>query len=75
MPLSNLKTTIEAAVRLQCSRRYIATLVKRKKLEPAAKLPGKTGAYLFAEAELERFERCRNAACCTSAAHAEDAAA
>lgn len=69
MPLSNLRTTTEAARRLECTSRWISTLVKRRDLEPAAKLPGKTGAYLFTETELERYERERAAA---HAAHAAD---
>lgn len=55
MPVSNLKTTSEAASRLRTTPRYIATLVKRGKLEPATKLPGRTGAYLFSVDELERY--------------------
>jgi excisionase family DNA binding protein len=74
MPLSQMKTTTEAARRLKCTPRYIATLVKRKRLTPAHKLPGRTGAYLFADDELARYEDERNA-CGTPAAHAEGAAA
>lgn len=74
MPLSQLRTlrtTTEAAERLCKTPRYIAQLVARAKLAPALKLPGKTGAYLFSEAELERYEREHG----TSAAAAAEAAA
>ena len=52
MPLSHLRTTTEAARRLEVTSRWISTLVKREDLEPAIKLPGKTGAYLFTTDEL-----------------------
>jgi hypothetical protein len=69
MPLSHLRTTTEAARRLEVTSRWISTLVKREDLEPAIKLPGKTGAYLFTTDELERYAAERDAA---HAAHAAD---
>ena len=62
MPLSNLRTTTEAAQRLEVTSRWVARLVQRHELEPAVKLPGKTGAYLFTTDELERYAAERAAA-------------
>lgn len=72
MPLSNLKTSAQAARKLGVTVRYVSTLVARGKLEPAAKLPGETGAYLFADAELDRYLDARAP---KSAAHAANVAA
>lgn len=44
--------TAEAAERLQVSVRTIHRLVARGELTPVAKLPGSTGAYLFARADI-----------------------
>lgn len=59
MLLGNHRTSSQAASQLGTTTRYIATLVQRGKLEPAGKLPGKTGAYLFDAAEVERYAEAR----------------
>jgi hypothetical protein len=72
MALGNLRTSSQAAKLLGTTQRYVVTLVERGKLTPADKLPGKTGAYLFAVDELERFRTARNG---DAAEHAAGAAA
>lgn len=73
MPLSKLRTTAEAAVRLNYTPRYVAKLAAAGKLQPLRKLPGRTGDYLFAEDELARYEASRPGR--DAAAHAAEAAA
>ena len=55
-------TTAEAAEILGVDRTTVSRLVKRGDLEPAMKLPGKTGAYLLARADVERLRRERSSA-------------
>lgn len=49
---ADLLGTTEAAERLGVSVRTIHRLVARGHLTPATKLPGSTGAYLFAAADV-----------------------
>lgn len=54
VPMSHdLLGTTEAAERLGLSVRTIHRLVARGHLSPATKLPGSTGAYLFAAADVD----------------------
>lgn len=48
-----LVTTRDVALALGVSTREVARRVERGELEPAAKLPGLRGAYLFAPEVLE----------------------
>lgn len=45
--MSKLLTTVETADRLGKSARAVIRMVERHELEPARKLPGLRGAYLF----------------------------
>lgn len=45
-------TTAQVAARLGSHPRHVLRLVDRGALEPTAKLPGKTGAYLFDAADV-----------------------
>ena len=55
MPNLSLLTSREAAARMGCDIRTIHRLVARGQLVPAAKLPGETGAYLFAPNDVDRL--------------------
>lgn len=57
-----LLATREAAERLGVDRRRIVRMVQSGTLKPVQKLPGETGAYLFAAADIERLEADRWAA-------------
>lgn len=61
MPLGRYRTTSQAAERLGTTPRYVAQLVERRRLTPATKLPGRTGAYLFEDEEIERYAEARKA--------------
>ena len=47
----------EAAEILGVSRATVSRWVTEEKLQPAQKMPGETGAYLFRRAEVERARR------------------
>jgi len=49
-------TTSEAARRLGVTPSAISLMVKRGALEPAIKMPGVRGAFLFAEASIEALQ-------------------
>lgn len=55
-------TSFQVAVRLKCSTRTVHRMAANGELEPAQKLPGPNGAFLFAESDVERLERQRGAA-------------
>lgn len=55
-------TTAEVAKRLGVTPSRIAQLVADKRLSPAAKAPGKRGAFLFLPEEVEREMMRRGAA-------------
>jgi hypothetical protein len=55
MTLTTLRTASQAAERLQITRRGVLGAVERDRLKPAGKLPGRTGAYLFTDDELDRY--------------------
>jgi excisionase family DNA binding protein len=55
-------TTDEAARLLYVDRSTIIKLVGRGELRPADKLPGRTGAYLFAPADVAKLAAKRGAA-------------
>ena len=48
-------TTAQVAERLGRDPRHVLRLVDRGALEPTAKLPGKTGAYLFDLADVDQL--------------------
>lgn len=63
MPLTEYITTAEAMRRLGYKdRSSITRYVADGRLTPAMKLDGRTGAYLFDPAEIERFKAERSAA-------------
>ena len=51
-----LMTTAQVAKRLRVDPRTIHRMVEDGRIAAEAKLPGETGAYLFAPAEVDRFE-------------------
>jgi len=55
-------TTAQAAEVLDVEHRSVFRMVKRGELSPSAKLPGRTGAYLFKRAEVERLAKSRSRA-------------
>lgn len=54
-------TTTQVASRLRKSARTVHRLVHRGDLKPAITVPGYRGSFLFDEAEVERYERERQA--------------
>lgn len=62
MTLTTLRTASEAAARLKITRAGVLRAVERDRLKPAGKLPGRTGAYLFDERELDRYAAARRQA-------------
>ena len=54
MTETDLITSAQAAVILNCTPRTIARMAEDGRLEPALKFPGWRGGYLFARAEVER---------------------
>lgn len=61
MPQVDTITTAQTAARLRTDRKGVRRLMSRGDLVPAMKLPGATGAYLFAAADVEALaeERAR----------------
>lgn len=55
MLATDTMTTAEAAERLGCSPRTIHRKVKAEELKPLMKVPGRTGAFIFTTAEVERY--------------------
>jgi excisionase family DNA binding protein len=55
MPADNLIATLEAAQLLGVSVRTVHRMVAQGHLTPAAKVPGRTGAYLFAADDVHAF--------------------
>ena len=54
IPLEEV-TAAQAAEIIGTDRRQITRMVQREQLAPTRKLPGATGAYLFARADVERI--------------------
>jgi len=52
-----LISTREAAELLRCSRRTVERHVASGRLVPKAKLPGRTGAFVFRRVDVERLAR------------------
>lgn len=61
MDTKALLTTRQVAERLDTTTSTVNRWVKSERIEPAVKGPGMTGAHLFDEAEVERFEGERGA--------------
>lgn len=57
MPSNDLIGTADAAAILQRSQRTVKRLAKSGKLEPAVKMTGDTGAYLFERSTVEAFAK------------------
>lgn len=55
-------TTAEVANRLGVTVSTVNRMVTRGEIEPAVQFPGRTGARLFTEDEVERVEHARNTA-------------
>lgn len=62
LPDVELISTREAAQVLNCSRRTVERHVASGRLVPKAKLPGRTGAFVFRRVDVERLARKRDAA-------------
>jgi len=58
---ANLATVAEAAAALSTSRFSILRLVRSGRLVPVQKLPGRTGAYLFAREDVDALAAQRRA--------------
>ncbi len=56
MPVTETMTTADVAARWECSPRTIHRRVTAGKLAPLTKVPGLRGPYIFAAAEIERYE-------------------
>lgn len=54
-PNPNLRGSGEACERIGIDRSTLSRWVKDGTASPAMRLPGKTGAYLFTDAEIERL--------------------
>jgi len=52
-------TTAEVARRLGVTPSAVSLMVKRGDLRPMVKMPGKRGAFLFAETDIQALERQR----------------
>lgn len=50
-----LLSTVEACERIGIDRSTLSRWIKFGEAEPAMRLPGKTGAYLFTVAEVDRL--------------------
>jgi excisionase family DNA binding protein len=50
-----LLSTVQACERIRIDRSTLSRWIKDGTAQPAMRLPGKTGAYLFTEAEVERL--------------------
>lgn len=48
-------STVEACERIRIDRSTLSRWIKDGTAQPAMRLPGKTGAYLFAPEEVERL--------------------
>jgi hypothetical protein len=59
MTLTTLRTASQSAAHLKITRAGVLRAVERGKLKPVGKLPGRTGAYLFDERELDRYAAVR----------------
>ncbi len=57
MQTPDLIATVEACARIGIDRSTLSRWIKDGSAVPAMRLPGKTGAYLFAPAEVERLTR------------------
>ncbi|MCZ4324771.1 helix-turn-helix domain-containing protein [Brachybacterium paraconglomeratum] len=55
MTSSKLLTNVEVAERLGIARQTVSWRVARGQLEPVQKLPGRNGAYLFDEEQVDRL--------------------
>ncbi len=55
MLATDTMNTAQAAKRLGCSPRTIHRRVRENELTPLMKVPGLTGAFIFATAEVERY--------------------
>lgn len=54
MPTPDLMPTVEVAKSLGLERSTLSRWVKEGRIAPAMRLPGRTGAFLFHPAEVER---------------------
>ena len=55
----NLLSVVEVAEQLQIGRRAVVDLIRTHQL-PAKKLPGRTGAYVLAAEDVEKFRAARD---------------
>jgi len=62
MPNSELLTSPQVANALGCSLRTVHRLAAAKQLQPAQKLPGPNGAFLFTEDDVREYQRNRESA-------------
>lgn len=60
MPTAELMPTVEVARSLGLERSTLSRWVKEGRITPAMRLPGRTGAFLFHPAEVERVRLAEN---------------